>query len=211
MLEIEYKGANSVVISTKKASIVTDPKISVAGLKDVSVKGAVELLTEARLGVNSEDSLLNIEGPGEYGVAGFDIKGIAAQRSIDSETEPKIGTIYRIESGDVRIALFGNINDNLSDDQLEEIGVVDVVIVPVGGGGYTLDPVSAAKLVRSIDPKVVIPIHYADTGVSYEVPQLEIDEFVKTMDFAVEETSKFKLKSVSALPASLTIVKIARS
>ncbi len=211
MLEIEYKGANSIVISTKKATIVADPKGSVAGLKDLSTKGAVELLTEARFGVGGDDALLNIEGPGEYGVASFDIKGVAVQRSIDTEDDPKVGTVYRIETGGVRIALFGNINDNLSDDQLEEIGLVDIVIIPVGGGGYTLDPIAAANLVRNIDPKVVIPVHYAEAGISYEVPQLELDEFVKVLDHTVEETPKFKIKSASALPASLTIVRIARS
>lgn len=211
MIEIEYKGANTVVISTKKASIVADPKGSVAGLKDVPVKGAIELLTEARFGVGGVDAMLSLEGPGEYGVANFDIKGIAVQRNLDTESEPKIGTVYRIVAGGFRIALFGNINDNLSDDQLEEIGVVDIVIIPVGGGGYTLDPVAAAGLVRSIDPKVVIPIHYADSGVSYEVPQLELEEFTKILDHDVEEVSKYKLKNTAALPASMVVVKLTRS
>lgn len=217
MLEIEYKGGNSVVISTKKASIVTDPKVSLLGLKDVPVKGAVELLTEKRFGVGSDTgvgvdgAILAIEGPGEYGVANFDIKGIAAQRHLDAETEPKAATVYRIEAGDVRIALIGNIFNKLSDDDMEEIGVVDVVIIPVGGGGYTLDPVDAATLVRSIDPKVVIPVHYADNGVKYEVPQLELEEFTKNLGVDIEETAKYKLKTAGALPQSLIVVKITRS
>ncbi|UTX51264.1 MBL fold metallo-hydrolase [Candidatus Saccharibacteria bacterium TM7i] len=217
MVEIEYKGGNSVVISTKKASIVADPKASLVGLKDVSVKGSVELLTEARFGMSSgagvgvDGATLVIEGPGEYGVADFDIKGIAAQRHLDAETEPKIGTMYRIEVDGVRIALFGNIYEKLTDDQLEEIGVVDVVIIPVGGSGYTLDPTAAATLVRSIDPKVVIPVHYAEAGLKYEVPQLELDEFTKNLGVDVEETSKYKLKTAGALPASLTVVKVTRS
>ena len=68
MFEIEYKGANSVVISTKKSTLVVDPKLSLVGLKDISTKDAVELATEARFALNGENARLNIEGPGEYGV-----------------------------------------------------------------------------------------------------------------------------------------------
>ena len=211
MVEIEYKGANSVVISTKKASAVVDPKVSLAGLKDVSVKGAIELLTEARFGTETGEAKLTLEGPGEYGIADFDVKGVAAQRHLDPETAPKVSTMYRIEADDVRIALIGNVYEKLSEDQLEQLGVVDVVIIPVGGGGYTLDPVAASSIVRNIDPKVVIPVHYAENGIQYEVPQLELDEFVKNLGVPVEETAKYKLKTAGALPATLTIVKVTRS
>jgi hypothetical protein len=98
MFEIEYKGANCVVISTKKASIVTDPKLSIVGLKDANVKDVIELATEARFALNSEDARLVIEGPGEYGVADFDIRGVAAQRHLDAESDPKVSTIYRVGS-----------------------------------------------------------------------------------------------------------------
>lgn len=211
MIEIEYKGGNALTISTKKAAVIADPKASLVGGKDLAVKDAVQLLTEARFGVDPSGAILTIEGPGEYGVADFDIKGIVAQRHLDAETVPMASTVYRIEVDGMRIALFGNIADTLSDDQMEEIGLVDIVIIPVGGGGYTLDPVAAAKLVRSGEPKVVIPVHYNESGLSYEVPQLELEEFTKILDAPIEETAKYKLKSAAALPASLTVVKITRS
>lgn len=211
MFDIEYKGANCVVISTKKMSIVADPKLSVAGLKDVVLKDDVEIATEARFALNSEDARLRIEGPGEYGVADFDIKGIAAQRHLDSEADPLQSTVYRIEIGGVHIALLGNIFGKLSDDQLEVLGVTDILILPVGGNGYTLDAVAAATIVRQVEPKVVIPVHYADAAIKYEVPQAELDEFVKELGAPVEEMPKFKLKAISNIPASLTVVKLARS
>ena len=211
MFEIEYKGANSVVISSKKATIVIDPKLSMVGLKDVSVKDAIELATEARFALNSEDAKLVIEGPGEYGVANFDIRGIAAQRHLDTESDPKVSTIYRIECGDVRLAVVGNIYEKLSEAQLEEIGVVDILVIPVGGGGYTLDATGAAAVTSRIDPKVVIPVHYADPAISYEVPQSEFEAFATELGLPVEEMTKLKLKNSSALPATLTIYKLARS
>lgn len=209
MFEIEYKGAGTVVISDKKNTVVTDPKLSLAGGKDVVVKDAVELATEERFVLNSPSSKLHIEGPGEYGFGDFDITGVAAQRHIDTDNDPKISTMYRIEIGDARVALLGNIYEKLSDEQLEEIGVVDTLIIPVGGGGYTLDATGAASLVSQIDPKIVIPVHYADSGLHYEVPQAELDEFIKQLGAPVEDGGvKYKVKT---LPDTLTVVKITRS
>lgn len=211
MFEIEYKGGNTLLISTKKAVIVTDPKLSVVGLKDLVIKDAVELATESRFVLNSQDAKLLIEGPGEYGVAEFDIHGIAAQRHLDSSDQEKLATIYRIEVGDVRIGLLGNIYESLAEDQLEALGVIDILIIPVGGNGYTLDATGAAGLVRKIDPKVVIPVHYADSALSYEVPQDTLGTFVGELGAPVETMAKYKSKGVSSIPAILTVVELTRS
>lgn len=211
MFEVEYKGGNGVVISSKKSSLVVDPKLSVVGLKDLNVKDAVELATEARFAVISDDAKLVIEGPGEYGIADFDIRGVAAQRHLDAETEPKASTIYRIETGDIRTAVIGNIYEKLSEEQLEEVGIVDVLIIPVGGSGYTLDATGAATIVRQIDPKIVVPVHYADGALKYEVPQSDVEVFTAELGAPVEEAPKLKLKNAGALPQTLTVVKLARS
>jgi len=208
MFEVEYKGANSVTISTKKGTIVTDPKLSLVGLKDANVKDSIELSTEARFALNADNARLVIEGPGEYGIADFDIHGIAAQRHLDADG--KASTIYRIEAGEIRVALVGNIYEKLSEAQLEEIGLVDVLIIPVGGNGYTLDATGAATLTRLIDPKLVVPIHFADPAIKYEVPQDPLDLFVKELGVPVEETPKLKLKTGAALPEALTIYKLTR-
>lgn len=211
MFEIEYKGGNTLIISTKKATIVADPKASLVGLKDVAIKDAVELATEARFALNSDGAKLVIEGPGEYGVGDFDIRGIAAQRHLDSESDPRISTIYRIEIGEVRIALFGNIYEKLTDDELEEIGVIDIVILPVGGNGYTLDATGAANIVRKVDPKLVIPVHYADKALAYEVPQDTLETFVKELGAPVEVTAKYKSKGITSVPSALTVIELTRS
>lgn len=211
MFDIEYKGGNTVVISARKSQLITDPKQSVIGLKDADTKGSIELATEARFAIDSMTSILAIEGPGEYEIADFSIRGVSARRHIDgAETEP-LATIYRIEVGDVRIGLLGNIDEHLSEDQLEALGVVDVLIIPVGGGGYTLDPVAAVALTRRIDPKAVIPVHYADPALKYEVPQESLDVFVKDLAAPVETVSKYKVKSAVSIPPVLTVIEITRS
>lgn len=211
MFEIEYKGGNTVVISTKKASIVVDPKQSLVGLKDLVIKEAIELSTEPRFAVNSEGARLAIDGPGEYEVADFSIRGVAAQRHLDTKDAELIGTVYRVEVGDVRMAVIGNVDEKLTEDQLESIGIVDIVIIPVGGSGYTLDATAAAGLVRRIDPKVVIPVHYADKALKYEVPQDELSTFVNELGAPVETVPKYKVKSSSVIPQVLTVVEVTRS
>ena len=212
MFDIEYKGGNGVVITTKKTTLVVDPKLSVVGLKDLTVKDVVELATEPRFATNSPVAQLSLEGPGDYEIGDFSIHGTAAMRHIDTEADEKIATIYRIEVGEVRIALLGNIAPKLSEDQLEELGVIDLLILPIGGGGLTLDPTSATGLVRQIDPKAVIPIHFADPALKYEMPQEALETFVKELSAPVEEAgSKFKVKGAISMPAALTIVHVTRS
>jgi len=211
MFEIEYKGGNGIVIATKKTTAVIDPKLSLVGLKDLAVKEAVEIATEERFAVNGKDSQLAIEGPGDYELGDFSIRGVSATRHLDTESDEKISTVYRIEVGEARIALIGNIAPKLSEEQLEALGVIDILIVPVGGNGYTLDATSAAGIVRQVDPKVVIPTSYADSALSYEVPQDDLETFTKELGAPVETVAKYKVKSESSLPVTLTVVEITRS
>lgn len=211
MFEIEYKGGNSLVISSKKTTLSIDPKASLVGLKDLKVKDTVELATEARFLVEEADSSIIINGPGEYEVGDFTIHGIAATRHIDTADSEKLATIYRVETGDVRAALLGNIDPKLSEEQLEGLGVIDVLILPVGGGGYTLDATSAATIVRQIEPKAVIPIHYADTSLNYEVAQDSVEVFIKELGAPAEQVPKLKWKTAASLPAVLTVIQLARS
>ncbi len=211
MFEIEYKGANCIIISTKKTKLVVDPKISIVGLKDISTNEVIELATEDRFAINNPDAALLINSPGEYGISEFDIRGIPARRHLDSENEAMISTIYRVELNDTRIGILGNIYNKLSDEQLESLGVIDILVIPVGGNGYTLDAVNAASLVRSIDPKVVIPVHYADEALKYEVPQDELQLFIKELGAPVETVSKYKVKQSLSTPATLSVIEITRS
>ena len=211
MFDIEYKGGNGVVIATKKTTVVIDPKLSIVGLKDLSVKDAVELATEARFATSDKDARLIIEGPGEYEVGDFSIRGVRATRHLDTTADEPVSTMYRLEVGDVRLAVLGNIADKLEEDQLEALGIVDILIIPVGGSGYTLDATAAVALARHIDPKVVIPVHYADPAIKYEVPQDVLDTFVKEMGAPLESTPKYKVKTASSLPPVLTTVEVTRS
>ena len=211
MIELTYKGANAVEIATKNTKLITDPKLSLVGLKDLSSKSVIVVVTEERfLGAKNGDERLVVEGPGEYEVADFSIRGVAATRHIDAGDE-KNATLYRIEVEDITIGVVGNIGPKMSEEQLEELGLVDILVVPIGGNGYTLDAVSATTITKQVEPKVVVPVHYADENVSYEVPQDDFAVFRDELNAPVEELDRLKLKTAAALPAVLTVYKLHRT
>lgn len=89
--------------------------------------------------------------------------------------------------------------------------MVDFLVIPVGGGGYTLDHTEASAVVRQIDPKAIIPVHYADPDVKYEVPQDNLEDFVKEMSVAVVDSGvKWKVKNRSDTPEVPSVIKIDR-
>ncbi len=212
MFEIEYLGGNALKISSKGAVIVIDGKRSVFGGKDVVVSGGVSLGTEARTMATSTDFKLSVSGPGEYEVGDVMIKGIAAKQHLDDPTGPeRDSTMYSLMLGGERLAVLGNIWGELSDKQLEALGVVDILVLPVGGHGYTLDADEAIKLIGQIDPKLVIPVHYAAPGLNYEVAQDGLEEFVTKLKAPVVEEKTLKIKSGAVLPAALEVHKLAIS
>lgn len=209
-MEIEYKGGNSVVMKSGTAVLAIDPRASLFGVKDVKTDDAIEVLTETRFGIEKSKAKIVIDGPGEYEVSGVSLKGIPARRYLD--TQGLDTTIYSISIAGHRVALLGNTAPKLSEDQLEGIGVIDIAILPVGGGGYTLDAHEAAALTRQLDPRIVIPVHYADKGLSYEVEQDSLEGFLKELGADQhDKAEKLKLKAGSTLPAVLTVVEVERS
>lgn len=207
-MEIEYKGANGLAIKSNQINIVVDPKLSIVGLKDIKVSDALEIVTQPELALDANQKIL-IDGPGEYEVSRVSVKGIAAKRYRD-ETGEKF-TVYRLEISGSRIAILGHSTENLDETQLEALGVIDILALPVGGNNYTLDAHQAAKLVNQIDPRIVIPLHYADKGVKYDVEQDDLENFLKELGAPEHEVvDKLKIKN-GILPAVRTVYEIRRS
>ena len=190
-MEVQFFGANCVKISSKKASIVVDDNLEKLGLKPVIKDGDIALYTLP----DHPDSGARfiIDGPGEYEISEVSILGIPAQSHFD--TTGKNSTMYSVRIDGFSVGILGHIDVNLSDQQLESLGLIDVLFVPVGGNGYTLDAIDAARLVKKIEPKVVIPTNFADSGIVFEVPQNEVKLFLDAMGVSgVEEKDKIKFK-----------------
>lgn len=207
-MEIEYKGATTITIKAGSAvNVVVDPKLSTVGLKDVKLTDAIEIVTDAQQIIDKDQKIL-ISGAGEYEVSGVSIKGISIPRYKDPERKV---TAYKLEVNGTRVAVLGHVSDTLDEVQLEDIGVIDVLALPVGGNGYTLDSHAAAKIVNQIDPKIVIPMHYKDSSAKYEVAQDDLAGFLKDLGAQEHEVvDKLKIKN-GAMPAVRTVFEINRS
>lgn len=191
-MEFQYFGGNCVRINTKNATFVVDDNLSDLGAKSIIKPDDVALYTY--LPAKPAEARLVITDPGEYEVSEVSIFGIAARAHMD-EPGKKTATIYKLQYEDTRVAVLGHIYPDLTEDQLEEIGTIDILITPVGGSGYTLDGAGALKLIKNIEPKFVIPTHYEDKGLKYEVPQASLEEALKNMSMEPKEAvSKFKPK-----------------
>ena len=177
-MELTYYGANCVRVNTKKASIVVDDNLAKLGLKSITKPTDITLHTFKD--VPTTDSQFMADMPGEYEISGVIIHGVPARGHMDEEGKHS-ATIYTIEADDLKVAVIGHIYPELSEDQLEQIGLVDIAIVPVGGNGYTLDGVGALKVIKAIEPKIVIPTNYADKAIKYEVPQAELADALKNL------------------------------
>jgi L-ascorbate metabolism protein UlaG (beta-lactamase superfamily) len=208
-MELQFYGANCLKINTKNVSVVIDDNLKELGGKSVAKKGDVVIATNTEVKKFPDGLKLVINTPGEYEVSGVSVQGITARAHMDTEEE-KTAVIYKIVVGDVRLVVAGHIFPELSDEQLEAIGTIDVLVVPVGGNGYTLDGIGALKLIKDLDPKLVIPTHYADKSLNYPVPQRELADSLKEMSFEPASTVpklKVKLADLSDLVQLIVLEK----
>lgn len=194
-MEIQYYGANCVRLTAKKASVVIDDNLVQLNLKPVIKPSDIVLFTHSQEGHAQLANPVVIDTPGEYEVSNVSIQGIAARAHMDDEGQTN-ATIFKIVAEDLRVAAVGHIYPELSDIQLESLGTIDILIVPFGNGGYTLDATGALKIIKKIEPKIIIPTHFADKAIKYPVPQQELSEALKILAMEPkDQTDKLKLKA----------------
>lgn len=198
-MDIQFYGANCVVLSNKGTRIVVDDNLADLGAKSITKPDDIVLFTGAH-GAPKGGRIV-IDGPGEYEVSDISIVGVPARAHMD-EDKQQTATMYKILTSELNILVTGHVHPDISNKDLEDIGIVDVMIVPVGGAGYTLDPLGALKLIKEVEPKLVIPTHYGAKGLNYPVPQTDLTTALKELGMEPRETvSKLRVK-----PAELTDV-----
>jgi L-ascorbate metabolism protein UlaG (beta-lactamase superfamily) len=143
-----------------------------------------------------------VRRPGEYEIAGVLILGLSTYHdSVKGQTRGK-NTIYLMEIDGVAVCHLGDIGHILGDDAIEEMGNVDILLLPVGGAS-TIGPSMAAEIIRKVEPKVVIPMHYKTPSIKRDLEPVE--NFLKEMGAAaVEPRSKLNI-SKSNLPISTQV------
>jgi L-ascorbate metabolism protein UlaG (beta-lactamase superfamily) len=149
----------------------------------------------------AREKLFTISGPGEYEVGGVLISGVRTYHDKKKGAELGQNTVYVIHLDDVVFCHLGDLGHELSAQQLDEIGSVDVLFVPVGGG-ETISPSEAAGVISQLEPRIVIPMHYALEGqASFMNDLAPIEKFTHELGLK-EFTAEEKLNiSPSNLPA----------
>ena len=188
MAKIYWAGQSCFQISVSNsrdhsADIVIDPFDEKVGLKVPNLSADIVLVSHDHHDHNNLSAIkgdpLVINGPGEYEVKGIFIQGIPSFHDDKGGKEKGKNTIYIIEAEDLRFCHLGDLGQKeLTDEQLEKIDGIDVLMIPVGGG-YTIDSSSAQKIISEIEPRIVIPMHY-------NLPKIKVDlddvaKFLKTM------------------------------
>lgn len=192
-MDVQFFGANCISVTYKGTRIVIDDNLAELGAKSITKADDIALFTHHH--DSSDVARLVFDGPGEYEVADISIIGVPARAHMDEDGQ-KNATIFKLIAGDQSILITGHIYPDLSENQLETIGMVDLLIVPVGGSGYTTDAVGALKLIKAIEPKLVVPVHFADKALKFPVPQVDQASALKELGMEPKETvAKLKLKS----------------
>lgn len=202
-MQIQYFGLSSFKITAKEAVVITDPFHKDVGL--TPPRGAADILILAEKNNKMYSAVSGISGehfditdPGEYDIKGVTVTGIPLKQ------EDKYVTIFLIEADDIRILNLSHISSfNLSEDALEELGEIDILILPVGGN-TVLSASAASKIVNSIEPKIVIPSHYKIPGVILDLDSK--DKFIKEMGGKKEEMEKLTVKKKDLVEEGVKVV-----
>ena len=143
-----------------------------------------------------------VTGPGEYEISGVLIIGMTTFHDRERGKKRGKNTVYLIEVDEVSVCHLGDLGHVLTTEQVEEIDNVDVLLLPVGGVS-TIDAPMAAEVVRQLEPKAVVPMHYKTEALKRELEP--VDRFLKEMGIK-EADSQPKLSFTKAnLPASTQV------
>ncbi len=204
-MHIQSLGLSSFKLTTKDAVVVTDPVGKESGLTPPRGNADIVILAEPQNPVYSGSQSLSgepfiIPHPGEYDIKGVTVTGIPVKQ------EAGYVTTFLIESEDLKILNLSHIADfSMKEDELEDLGEIDILILPVGGNSV-LSASSAAKVVNQIEPKIVIPSHYQQAGVHMTLDPVE--RFIKEMGGKAETVEKLivKKKDVTSIESTKVII-----
>lgn len=173
-MEVTYHGLSCVRLRGRDTTVLLDPpQAQLPGLARQSVGLVVrtEGATNPDLLRSRPGNVQEVSGPGEFEVRGVSVRGVPANEV----------TVMRVTVDDVRVVSTGKLQRQLSEDEIDALGRVDVLVVPVGGGD-ALSAGDAAKLVRALEPAIVVPARYRATGGTAEYEPVE--RFAKEMGLA---------------------------
>jgi L-ascorbate metabolism protein UlaG (beta-lactamase superfamily) len=206
---IKWLGHSSFLISLDGVlKIVTDPFDSSVGYPLPDVTADVCVVSHDHFDHNNVSVVKGnpevVKGTGEREAKGIKFKGVASFHDEKGGSERGENTIFTWELGGIKFVHAGDLGIDLSDSQKNEIGTADVLFVPTGGF-YTIDAAVASKVVASLNPKVVIPMHYKTPFLGENFPIAVVDEFLKGKENVVKVGKNSVSFTKESLPEETTI------
>jgi L-ascorbate metabolism protein UlaG (beta-lactamase superfamily) len=145
-----------------------------------------------------------ITGPGEFEIGGVFITGVQTNGQAKHTEGELRNTLYVIEYNGMTVAHLGNLNRVPSQTEVEELGPLNVALVPVGGIN-SLNAAKAAEVISLLEPNIVIPMQYSTSDSTMQLDPLS--KFLKEMGLAeVEKVQSLKITSVGSLPEETRVV-----
>jgi len=180
-MEITWLGHSCFRIKGKEVTLIADPCDKSIGYSPGKLVANIVTLSHDHAGHCYLETIENnpkvLSRPGEYEVGGVFITGISTFHDQERGKSRGKNTSYLIEIDDIRLCHLGDLGHVPSPRQIEDLGSIDVLFVPVGGVS-TIDAKMAAEIVRLINPKIIIPMHYQTKEVTWLEP---LDKFIKEM------------------------------
>lgn len=198
-----------------QVNIVIDPYSEDIGLRLPKLEADILLVTHQHYDHNNVKAVGSsagssqppflIQGPGEYEIKEVFVQGIPAFHDSSAGKERGTNTIYTIETEDLKLCHLGDLGQKeLTSEQVEKIGGVDILMMPVGGV-FTISAKEAVKIMSQIEPSIIIPMHY-------QLPKLKIkidglDRFFKVMGIKeLESLPKLSIKKKDISPEEAKII-----
>lgn len=203
-MQLNWYGEGCFKIVEDGVTITTDPVESFTGLSaprfktDVVIKTIMDPLSiedDKPVAVNDPSTssgqageTVVIAGPGEYEVKGIHVTGWPLMKSSDKNV---LRSIFKIETKDLTVGLLGHLAAFNDPEILEELGDVDLLIIPAGGEPY-IGQSEAAKLIRQIEPRMILPSFFKVTGLKRKSD--DASEFFKEIGVKPEVMDKLSIK-----------------
>jgi L-ascorbate metabolism protein UlaG (beta-lactamase superfamily) len=206
-MEIVWYGLSCFRMSERGlATVVTDPYDPSLGLPALKLKSDIITVSRDAPGHNYLKAVKGerrvISGPGEYEIGGVFITGIGMAPRDSKKNGSKANTLYVFDFEGLTIAHLGDLSFVPTQPQIEDLGAVDIALVPVGGGG-ALGASEAAEVVSLIEPSIVVPMNFR-TG-KQEVKLSPVTRFLSEMGISKAEPVPV-LKAVKSGLSEETVV-----
>lgn len=213
-MEITYLGHSCFKLKGKQGVVVTDPFAKEVGFQMPAVSADVVTFSHAHSDHNNAAAVSTtarrsipfwITKAGEYEVSGISVFGYQTFHDHVEGKDRGSNIVYQIVLDGVNVVHLGDLGHPLSNEIIEKIGNVDVLICPVGGK-FTIDPDRAMEIIQEIEPAYIIPMHYKTPGHSDSYTGLKtVEEFEKVFGVTTEPVKSLTVNQ-TGLPEQTTLV-----